>query len=212
MSSPIRVGLIGLGRGTGTMKPGLWAAQAHLPYLLASPNFRVAAVCNSTVESAQASITYHKLGADVKAFGNPEDLASDADVDLIVVSVGVAQHYKLTKPAILAGKDVFVEWPLGKTTAEAEELTKLAKEKGVKTIVGLQARASPIVVKIKEIVDSGKLGKFVSSTVVATFSFPVDIWPQGAEYYLDINSGGNSLLIYFAHCKPPPPPTRSKPR
>ena len=127
MSSPIRVGLIGLGRGTGTMKPGLWAAQGHLPFLLASPNFRVTAVCNSSVKSAQASITYHKLGADVKAYGDPEDLASDNDVDLIVVSVGVAQHYTLTKPAILAGKDVFVEWPLGKTAVEAEELTKLAK-------------------------------------------------------------------------------------
>lgn len=183
------------------MGPGLWAAKAHLPYLIASTHYQITAVSNSSIPSAQASIDFHHLGPDVKAYGSPEDLANDPHVDLIIVTVRVEKHYALTKPALLAGKDVFVEWPLGASTAEAEELTKLAEEKGAKTIVGLQARASPLVVKIKDLVDSGKIGKVLSSVVVGSFSgLPSSVWLQGGEYYLDIKSGGNNLTIYFGHC------------
>jgi predicted dehydrogenase len=128
MSSPVRVGIIGLGRGVGDMVPGLWAAKAHLPYFLASANFKVTAVSNSTIQSAQASIDFHNLGADVKAHGSPEGIANDPNVDLVLVSVKVGTHYALTKPALLAGKDVFVEWPLGASTAEAEEQSLLKQK------------------------------------------------------------------------------------
>jgi predicted dehydrogenase len=212
MSSPIRIGIIGLGKATGNMVPGLWAGKAHLPYLLASPKYQVVAVCNSSIESAQATIEFHQLGTDVKPYGSPEDIANDPEVDMIVLSVRVGMHYVLAKPVLIAGKDVFVEWPLGASTAEAEELTKLAESKGVKTIVGLQARASPIVVKIRELIQSGKIGKVLSSTVVGSFvGLPVGTWPAGAEYYLDINSGGNSFTIHFGHCNTSPPTILGKP-
>ncbi len=148
MPSPIRVAIVGLGREVA-IGPGVWALLAHIPYLIASPKYEIVAVQNSTVESSQASIDAHKLGSQVKAYGSPEDLAKDPNVDLVIVSVKVEKHYALTKPALLAGKDVFVEWPLGANTAEAEELTKLAEENGSKTIIGLQARASPLVHKLK---------------------------------------------------------------
>lgn len=107
MPSPICVGIIGLGRGSGTIKgPGLWAASAHIPYLTASTHYKITAVSNSTVSSAQKSIDHYHLGPDVKAYGSPEDLANDPDIDLIVVTVRVAKHYALTKPALLAGKDL----------------------------------------------------------------------------------------------------------
>jgi predicted dehydrogenase len=202
MSFPIRIGIIGLGRGSGDLVPGIWAARAHLPYLLASPNYKVVAVSNSSVQSAQASIDFHQLGAEVKAYGSAEDIANDPDVDMVVVSVRVGMHYALTKPALLAGKDVFVEWPLGASTAEAKELTQLAEAKGVRNVVGLQARASPAVVKVKELIQEGRIGKVLSSTVVALFSgIPTGMWPAGAEYYLDMDSGGNAFVIFFGHCK-----------
>jgi predicted dehydrogenase len=77
----------------------------------------------------------------------------------------VPQHYDLIRPALEAGKDVFSEWPLARNVAEAEELHQLAKEKGVRTMVGLQARQSPSIIKAKEIVASGKLGKILGTTM-----------------------------------------------
>ena len=139
----------------------------------------------------------------MKAYGDATALASDPDVDLVVVAVNIAKHYELAKPALEAGKDVFVEWPLGKTTAEAQELRDLARAKGVRTIVGAQARASPLLEKIKELVDGGEIGNVISTTVVGTFA-PIahDLWIQGAEYVLDRDSGGNTLSINpLGHCK-----------
>jgi len=94
------------------MAPGVWGAIAHLPSLRASPHYEIVALCNSTIESAQSSIDFHKLGPNVKAYGSPEDIANDTDVDLILCSVVITKHYELIKPALLAGKNVFVEWPL----------------------------------------------------------------------------------------------------
>jgi predicted dehydrogenase len=67
-------------------------------------------------------------------------------VDFVVCSVRVDRHLSTIAPALNAGKDVFVEWPLGKSAAEARELLKLKNDGGVKTaIVGLQARQALVV-------------------------------------------------------------------
>jgi predicted dehydrogenase len=85
-------------------------------YILASPNYQLTVVANSTVASAQASIDYHNLGAGIKAYGSPEEIANDPNVDLVAVSVNVGKHCFLAKPALLAGKNIFVEWSLGAST------------------------------------------------------------------------------------------------
>ncbi|TVY83515.1 Galactose/lactose metabolism regulatory protein GAL80 [Lachnellula suecica] len=198
--APTRVGIIGLGFSDSTFGPGLWAGSAHVPYLLASPDYTITAICNSTTASAQASIDHYKLDPTIKAYGSPSDLAADPNVDLILVSVRVAAHYALTKPALLAGKEVFVEWPLAATLAQSEELTALAKEKGVRNIVGVQARASPLITKLRSLLTANSIGSILSTTVVGTFSgLPHDVFPVGAEYYMDINSGGNPFYIFFGH-------------
>lgn len=71
--SPIRVGLIGLSgsppdkyQGTG------WAASAHLPYLLSSDKFALAALCNSSVQSAKNAIKLYNLPESTKTYGSVE--------------------------------------------------------------------------------------------------------------------------------------------
>jgi predicted dehydrogenase len=52
---------------------------------------------------------------------------------------------------------------LGSGLAEAEQLVALANEKGVKTGAVLQARKSPTLIKAKELVDSGSIGRIMST-------------------------------------------------
>jgi predicted dehydrogenase len=115
------------------------------------------------------------------------DRADYPDVDF-VVSVKVAMHYKLIKRALLAGKDAIVEWPLDATTAEAEELTEIAIAKGLKTFVGCQARADPLVAKVMELVQGGRIGKVLSSTGIAALVGLPKKWPVDASYNQDMNS------------------------
>ena len=70
-------------------------------------------------------------------------------MDLVVVSVKLPLHRDVALPALRAGKDVFVEWPLA-IGDEIEELLLAAKEGGGRTVVGLQARCSPVILKVNE--------------------------------------------------------------
>lgn len=201
--APIRVGIIGLGaKEAGLVAVGSWAASALLPSFLNSPHYEITAVCNSSVESSQRSIDFHKLGPKVKAYGTPEDIANDPNVDLVAVSINVGHHYAVTKPALLAKKQVFVEWPLGANTTEAEELTQLAKDASLKTVIGTQFLSDPAFAKLKEIVDSGVLGRITSTEahIAPNYGRP-DTWGYDATYYLDLKSGGNEFHIAMAHCK-----------
>jgi predicted dehydrogenase len=196
MSSRIRIGFVGLSAKSG------WAKLAHWPYLKKSPHYQITAVLNSSVESGKAAISELGLDPSTKAYGSAEDLAKDDNVDLVVVSVRVDQHFAPAKAVIMGKKDVFVEWPLGSNSAEAQELANLANEKGVKTAIGLQGRLDPLQLKIREVIKSGKIGQVLSSTtdVVADMMGPT----QGSRYgyMVDAKVGGNLLTIAFAHCKP----------
>ncbi|KAI0099014.1 oxidoreductase [Nemania sp. FL0031] len=203
--APIRVGIVGLRPSpegeSASIALGYWAAVAHLPGLRElSEYYEIVAVCNSSVESATRAIKQYGLPESTKAYGNPQDIANDPNVDLVVVSVNVGKHLELAKPALEKKKHVFVEWPLGAGLAESEELYKLAETAGVRTSVGVQARADPLVAKIKSIIESGQIGKVANSSAwVSSGVFPFDTWMEKGEYYLEHKSGGNPLFIFFGH-------------
>jgi predicted dehydrogenase len=141
-----------------------WASKSHLGYLRNTNLYQISALQNSSRAAAEAAAKEYKLEG-VTTYDDPSSIASDPNVDIIAVSVNVPQHYDLIRPALEAGKDVFSEWPLARNLSEAEELVTLAKQKGVRTLVGLQARQNPSILKAKEIVASGRLGRILNTTM-----------------------------------------------
>ena len=152
-SDRIRLGIIGANPTVG------WGPRAHLPAAAASPDVELTAVCTTREESATASA--RKYGAKM-AFHDYRDMLACPDIDAVAVVLRVPSHYEPTRAALEAGKHVFTEWPLGRDTAEAEALTALAQQKGLQTCVGLQARAAPAVLYMKELVDTGYVGEVLS--------------------------------------------------
>lgn len=128
------------------------------------------------------------------------DMAKDPNVQLVVCSVRVDRHLQTIGPSLKAGKDAFVEWPLGKSAADARELLKLKNEGGVKTtVVGLQARQAPIVNKVKSLIENGKIGKVLSSTWAAQAGSGGVTTTEGVKYIGDKEVGGNLVTIHFGH-------------
>jgi predicted dehydrogenase len=82
-----------------------------------------------------------------------------SDVDAVVVATPIWTHYRLTKAALLAGKHVMVEKPLTANSAEAEELTELAEERGLTLMVGHTFEYNAAVRALREIVASGEIGE-----------------------------------------------------
>ena len=197
--APIRVGIIGLSTSAKTS----WASSAHLPYLKAATDkYQIVALCNSSVESAQKSISQYGLSPSTKAYGDTNDLAKDPDVDLVVCSVRVDRHLSTTRPSIEAGKDVFVEWPLASNVDDAKTLADLARQKNVRCMVGLQGRTSPVLLRVKSLIESGKIGKLLSSSVVASgITRTRDNVPEGLRYFMDKKVGGNFVTIGMGHSK-----------
>jgi predicted dehydrogenase len=153
VSDKIRLGVIGANPTKG------WAPRAHLPALVASPDVELTAVCTTRPESAAA--TASQYGAKL-AFHDYREMLACPDLDAVAVVLRVPLHYEPTRAALLAGKHVFTEWPLGKDTREAEDLAALARQRGLQAFVGLQARAAPAVLYMKELVASGYVGEVVS--------------------------------------------------
>ncbi|KAL5095455.1 hypothetical protein Trisim1_000230 [Trichoderma cf. simile WF8] len=197
--APIRTAIIGLSSTATTS----WASAAHLPYLLSArgrAKYQIVALCNSSVDSAKRAIEVFKLPPETKAYGNPQDVADDKDIDLVVVSTRVDVHYETALPSVKAGKQVYVEWPLSHDVAHAKELVDAARVAGGRTLVGNQGREAPPIVKVKQLLEQGSIGKVLSSEVRA-FGGTVDreALSPGLKYFTDRAVGGNVVTIGVGH-------------
>jgi predicted dehydrogenase len=88
----------------------------------------------------------------------------DERVDVVDIATPNAFHYEIAKAALENGKHIYCEKPLTLSAKHSEELAELAKEKGVVNYVGYNNVMNPANAYIKELVDSGKLGKIVKFT------------------------------------------------
>ena len=189
MADKVRLGLIGASvRGT-------WSARAHLPALRASAEVELTAVCTTRADSAEAA--RQAWGARL-AFDDYRRMVASPEIDAVAVVVRVPSHYAPTKAALEAGKHVYCEWPLGRTTAEAVELAALAKARGLVTAVGLQARVNPAIMHMKELVEAGFVGE-VMAIHVSLMREGVLSRPSNRTWQRDAALGANTLTIANGH-------------
>lgn len=99
-SKKIRVGIIGAGG---------WAKYGHIPALQSLEDFEIVAVSSRR----QAVADEYAAKFNIRhAFDNEQALITHPDIDLVVVLAPAPEHARPAKAAILAGKDVYSEWPL----------------------------------------------------------------------------------------------------
>ena len=167
--APIRLGVIGLSANRG------WASTDLIPPIfhpLLADKYTLTALCTSSAQSAkEASEKYSKLaGRAVKGYYGKQgqiDIANDTEVDTVVVSVKIPDHYEALLPAIKAKKMIFVEWAPGKNLDETVRMVNAAKEAQLRSMVGIQDSNVAYGRKVKQIVDSGKIGRVLSTSLVS---------------------------------------------
>jgi predicted dehydrogenase len=192
MAGKIRVGIVG---ATVTQGGSGWGANAHVPALHALPDYELKAVCTAHEDTARASAA--AFGAEL-AFHDINQMLAHPDIDLVVVSVKVPLHHELVMPSLRAGKTVFCEWPLGANLAEAEEMATLARERGLRTMVGLQARSDPTLTYARELVAEGYVGD-VLTVNLASFGQMLTERPAGRVWQRERAAGANTLTIQGGH-------------
>lgn len=191
MTEPIRVGVIGAGTERG------WARASHLPALTSLPDYEITAV--ATTRSGSARRAAELYGA-THAFTDPARLSGHPDVDLVVVAVKTPHHAELVLPALEAGKHVYCEWPLARTTKEAEVMATAAQEAGVHHAVGLQARHAPAVRHARRLLASGAIGRVTGVNVFATRAKGAGgTLTSDSVYTLDRRNGAGTLEVAGGH-------------
>ena len=185
----IRVGIIGANLSYG------WGTRAHIPALRALPEFEVAAVCTTRMETAQETARQFDIPL---AFDNHRQMVGHPEIDLVAVCVRVPAHHELVMSALDAGKHVFCEWPFGRDLAEAVEMRDVALAKGVRHMVGLQGRGAPAVQRMRTLIADGYVGRMLSATMHASGG-GLGRRPSTLAWTLDNTSGGTTFTIAGGH-------------
>jgi UDP-2-acetamido-3-amino-2,3-dideoxy-glucuronate N-acetyltransferase len=89
----------------------------------------------------------------------------DPEIKAVVIATPSDSHFVLAKQALLAGKHIYVEKPLARSIRHAEELDKIATERGLILMVGHLLLYHPAVNCLKDLIASGELGdlRFIRS-------------------------------------------------
>src|SRR5260370_11116623 len=112
-------------------------------------------VCDSRSEALQEA--HDQFG--VATCSSLDEWTNDPDIQGVAMAAPAAQHYQLTKECLLAGKDVYVEKPLSLRVDEGRELVEIAEAKKLVLMVGHILQYHPAIVKLKELIGAGVLGR-----------------------------------------------------
>jgi predicted dehydrogenase len=120
------------------------------------------------------------------------------EIDLVAVCVRVPGHKDLVMAGLRANKAVFCEWPLAATLAEAQEMASFAKARGLKTMVGLQARSDPTLMYARDLINQGYIGDVLTANL-SVMSQQVLERGAGRIWQGDRTNGANTLTIAGGH-------------
>ena len=131
---------------------GYWGSK-HVRVLSSIPDVAVTVVDGHPDRLAEAAAQFPNatLASDLDAVLD--------DIDAVLVATPPGSHAPLARRALEAGKHVLVEKPLTTSVEDAEMLVDLAAERGVQLMVGHTFEYNPAVWKLRELVQSGALGR-----------------------------------------------------
>jgi len=181
--------------GTGNVGVGVIGAgkmgRIHAANIAkAVPNAKLVAVADVVEDSARRLAG--ELGAP-NVFTDYLRLVDNREVQAVVIATPTHLKPQIVRYACDAGKHVFCEKPVAPTFHEAEQVAKSAQKTPAKFQVGYQRRFDPLLMRVKERVDSGEIG-----SVVLVRSNTRDPLPNQAQWP-DVKSSGGIFVDTCSH-------------
>ena len=144
---------------TALLSFGMSGRVFHAPFLHLNPGFELYAIWEREKSLSKALYPY------VRVYRSFEEILQDEAIELVVVNTPNYTHYEYAKLALEAGKHVIVEKPFTVTSAEADELIRLAAMKGLKLSSYQSRRFDSDFRTVRRVVESGVLGKIVEAEI-----------------------------------------------
>lgn len=127
------------------------------------------------------------------------DIITDPMIDLVDIATPNCMHFEMAKAALEHGKHIFCEKPLSLSAEQSKILADMAKEKNVVNYCGFSNIMNPANQYVKELIQSGKLGKIMR--VHATYDQDMLLDPEIPIAWRHINkfAGSGALGDLCSH-------------
>jgi 1,5-anhydro-D-fructose reductase (1,5-anhydro-D-mannitol-forming) len=151
--SAVRWGIVGLG----------WVAADFIaPAMVKSAGSRLAACLGSSLDKGR--VFAERFGVE-RVHGDLEALMHDPGVDAVYIALPNALHHAAVLAAAAGKKHVLCEKPFALSVAHAQEMVAACRDAGVILRIAHQLRLDAAVVRAREIVRSGRLGRLTAMTI-----------------------------------------------
>jgi len=123
-------------------------------------NFHILGALSFVVDATEnGQATARSIAPDTEITDSLDDVLRNDQILGVALATPAESHAKLAIQAMQAGKDVLVEKPMALTLEDAEKMKKVAEETGRILMVGHLLEFHPAVLKLRELIASGELGK-----------------------------------------------------
>mgnify|MGYP003294843140 CR=1 FL=1 len=130
-----RIGIVGVGCISGIYLENITKVFSDV---------EVIGVCDLIRERAENAVKNYNIP---KLYNDMHELFADPEIDIVLNLTRPYQHFEVSKAALLAGKPVYSEKPLGATWEEGLELVRIAEEQGL-DLVEISPNAAPPVCRV----------------------------------------------------------------
>ena len=100
-----------------------------------------------------------KAAPAARSYLDYHDLLAHKELDAVLIATPDHQHCPMLLAALAAGKDVYLEKPMSHSLQQSKQMIEAVRKSKQIVQIGMQRRSAPSVLKAKELVDSGVLGK-----------------------------------------------------
>ncbi|MFC1616840.1 Gfo/Idh/MocA family oxidoreductase [Candidatus Margulisiibacteriota bacterium] len=182
----IKIAVIGLGN----------MGRHHLRNYSELPNVKVVAVC----DVQDAIIKKAEEQYNCKGYTNLDEMLAKEELDAVSIVAPTRLHHEIALKVIDKNINLLIEKPIADSSEKAEEIIRAAKAKNLTLMIGHIERFNPAVRKLKEIVDSGAIGKITSIIARRVGAFPAQI--KDANVIIDLAVHDIDICSYILDKQP----------
>ena len=181
MSSPVKMGIVGLGR---------WAKVLTRAVSGKSDKLQIVAGYSRSLDKRNEFT--QELG--VPAAPDMQSMLSNPEIKGVILTVPNEQHLPLAIQVAQAGKHVYTEKPIAQTLADGLKIEALETQYGITVTVGHSARLMAGIRLIKAHIDRGELGRVAFLEANFSNERALELTPSTWRWYKDRAPGGKRIL------------------
>lgn len=138
----------------------------------------ISAVCDVRPETMETLLAKHGLEKDasIKRYTDYRQMLAENEIELVAIATESGLHAQIALDCIDAGVNVIIEKPMAMSMADAEEIIRRSREKGVKVCACHQNRFNTAVQETRRALEEGRFGRLSHGSIHVR-------WNRNRDYY-----------------------------